>query len=82
MYVTRHSIFSTYQACHCALVTNSKRLLLRAQPLLNDILAILPELSGILDTEAVVEHILNLLQAKTRDLGVEEVWEPSLAIAH
>jgi hypothetical protein len=54
-------------------VTNSKRLLLRAQPLLDDILAILPELPGVLDTEAVLEDLLNLLQAKTGDLGVEEV---------
>jgi hypothetical protein len=79
MYMTRHpvvpthSILSTHQACSSVLVTNSKRLLLRAQPLLDDILAILPELPGVLDTEAVLEDLLNLLQAKTGDLGVEEV---------
>jgi hypothetical protein len=71
--VPTHSILSTHQACSSVLVTNSKRLLLRAQPLLDDILAILPELPGVLDTEAVLEDLLNLLQAKTGDLGVEEV---------
>jgi hypothetical protein len=79
MYMTRHpvvpthSISSTHQACSSILVSNGKRLLLCAQPLLDDILAILPELSGILDTKAVIEHVPDLLQAKTGDFGVEEV---------
>ena len=55
------------------LVSNSKRLILRAQPLLDDILAILPKLSGVLDTEAMIKHVLDLLQAQTGDLGVEEI---------
>lgn len=55
------------------LVTDSKWLILRAQSLLDNILAILPKLSGVLDTKAMIKHILDLLQAKTRDLGIEEV---------
>ena len=55
------------------LVSNSKRLILRAQPLLDNILAILPKLSGVLDTEAMIKHVLDLLQAQTGDLGVEEI---------
>jgi hypothetical protein len=61
------------------LVANRKWLLLCAKSLLDDILAIFPELSSVLDTEAVVEHILDLLQTKTRDLGVEEVCTEPLA---
>ena len=55
------------------LVSNSKRLILRAQPLLDDILAILPKLSGVLDTEAMIKHVLDLLQAQTGDLWIEEI---------
>jgi hypothetical protein len=76
--VSTHSILSTHEACSSILVTNGKGLLLRAQPLLDDVLAILPELSGVLDTKAVIENVLDFLQAKTRNLGVEEVWKPSL----
>lgn len=54
-------------------MANGEWLLLRAQPLLDDILTIFPELSGVLDTEAVIEYVLNFLQAETRYLGVEEV---------
>ena len=45
------------------LVSDSKRLVSRAQPLLDDILTILPELSGVLDTKAMIKHILDLFQA-------------------
>jgi hypothetical protein len=62
------------------LVSNGKWLLLCAQPFLNDILAILPELSGVLDTKAVIKHVFDLLQTKTRDLRIEEVCNPSLAL--
>lgn len=62
------------------LVTDSKWLILCAQPLLDDILAILPKLSGVLDTKAMIEHILNLLQAKTRNLGIEEICTSTLAL--
>lgn len=55
------------------LVSNSKWLILRAQPLLDDILAILPKLSGVLDTEAMIKHVLDLLQAQTGDLWIEEI---------
>lgn len=61
------------------LVSNSKWLILRAQPLLDNVLAIFPQLSGVLDTKAMIEHILDLLQAKTRDLGIKEVCIASLA---
>lgn len=43
------------------LVSDGKWLLLCAQPLFDDILAILPELSRILDPKAVIKHILDLL---------------------
>lgn len=62
------------------LVSNSKWLILRAQPLLDDILAIFPQLSGVLYAEAVIEHIFDLLQAKTRDLGIEEICTSTLAL--
>lgn len=60
-------------------MADSKRLILRAQPLLDDLLAILPELSGVLDTKAVIKHVLDLLQAKTGYLGIKEVCATSLA---
>jgi hypothetical protein len=62
------------------LVADRKRLLLRAKSFLDDILAILPELSGVLNTKAVIEHIFDLFQAETRHLGVEEICSPLSAI--
>ena len=64
------------------LVTDSKWLVLRAQPLLDDILAILPKLSGVLDTEAMIKHVLDLFQAQTGDLGIEEVCVALLAFEY
>ena len=55
------------------LMSDGKWLILCAKPLLDNFLTILPELPSVLDTEAVIEHILDLLQAKTGNLGVEEV---------
>lgn len=41
-------------------MANGKRLFLPAQPVFDDVLAILPQLPGILHAEAVVEYILDL----------------------
>ena len=60
-------------------MTDIEWLLLRAHSLLDDLLAMLPKLSGVFDTKVVVEHILDLLQAETRNLRVEKVCNPSLA---
>lgn len=46
-------------------MTSSKWLVLRTEPFLDDVLAIFSELSSVLDTKAVVEHILNFFQSET-----------------
>jgi len=64
------------------LMADRKWLLLCAKSLLDDVLTVFPELPGILDTKAVIEHILDLLQAETRDFRVKEVYTPPLALEH
>lgn len=61
------------------LMTHRKRFILCTQPLFDDILAILSELSCILDAETVIKDVLDLFQAKTRHLRIEEVWALPLA---
>ena len=41
-------------------MTNGNRLFLSAQPVFDDVLAILPQLPGILHAEAMVEYVLDL----------------------
>lgn len=74
-YMSYHAMLLRFhRAPYCSdLMTNSKRLLHRPHPLLDDLLAILPQLPRIFDTKPVIENILDLLQCKTGYLRVEEV---------